>query len=269
MKTLNTVKSLVYIILFLAIVQCSKNDDGSSKAPEMEQGFFPKTISLEYNEGQTVQYELSYDSNNNISFIDEQRNSNGDVSRKQSEFHYSPEGQLMQVLTEDVLNGIGYDIFFTYGNNNIITGIVMEINAATHETSVFYNEDQFIYGINGDLANLPTSCRFDSESNLAEMYIGTTHIQLETSENSRGIFAGISLQPALSLWHGLFFFYTPYELYFFNQNDLKAVQIGDYYYQYQNKIRDGEGNLLSFDFKSTGLSGTNIKYTISYEKKLL
>ncbi|RDY59899.1 hypothetical protein [Flagellimonas nanhaiensis] len=266
-------KILKFLFLCAAltiIVQCSKNNDGgNSTVPEMERGFFPKTISLQHDTGETIEYELSYDLNNNISFIDQQRNSNGDVSHMQSEFHYSPEGQLMQVLTEDVLNGIGYDIFFTYGGNNIITGIDMEINATAHETTVFYNEDQLIYGVNGDLGNLPTSCRFDAENNLTEMYIGINHIQLETSENSRGIFADMALQPALSLWNGLFFFYTPYELYFFNQNDLEAVQIGDYNYQYQNKIRDGEGNLLSFDFRSTGLSGTNIKYAISYEKRSL
>lgn len=262
-----TKEKYLFIILIIFIINsCSKNSDDHEEALTIEQGYFPKTISLVYDENNKADFEFFYTSKNQISKIETTRKSDDELFHLQTDFIYNEKGLIREIQTTNIDNATAYNLKFTY-NDTIISDINWIIDEEEYPITFLSNPEQNIYGVDGELGTLPASWQFDGDNNVTEMYISTTHIVIETSNNDRGIFADVKLQPAIQIWNGLLNSLAPFELYFFNKTDIKNITTGLNTLSYSNKVRDSNGNLITFNIKS-GLS-LNIKNTVQYEARKL
>ena len=255
-------KSTIYILLFtLLSASCSKNDNDIE-----EQGNFPSTISLDYIDGQQVIYHLSYNDENQIDQIRIERRSDDDVTRTESNFIYGINGELTEVLS--TFDDTDLRVAFTYGTNTIITNVDYIIDGTENEMEIFYlGEETNAYSIDGALGNLPTAWDFDAENTLQELVVTSTNIVPTYSDFDKGIFNDVNIQPATHIWHGLVFYLAPWELLLFSSKDIESLRIADDTYLYKNKLWDGEGNLVAFQFGSQIALGFTIDYTITYENR--
>lgn len=272
MKTKELYLKVIVLTTFLW-VSCSKKGGevpqeilGDETAIEVTQeGYLPKVIALVYNSGDTVEHTFSYNEANQITEIEMFRISASNESHLFTEFKYDEKGLLTAALTENILYGSGFEIFFSYTEDGVMSDTKLVSNATQYETDFTYNGDSNIYGIEGDLGNFPMGWRFDAEGNLVDMLINSTFINLSFLENGKGIFHEVELQPALNIWHGLLFYLASWELYFFNKKDMDHFDTNNFSFSYGNKIRDEDGNLIAFKMTSDTPTPVIINYTVSYD----
>ncbi|WP_418497867.1 hypothetical protein [Flagellimonas sp.] len=250
----------------LLLLSCSKDSDGESN----QKAYFPKTISLAYGSGETVLYQLSYNSKNQLAQMTIERNSLDETTRLISNFDYNDTGKLVNISSEDVQSGSLYNFTFDHGVNGTVTNVGFMIDDVEYDLSTTYNEsDEIHYLIEGDLANLPTEWNLDPDGQLIKIAISENNYTLQFSEGDKGVFHYLKPQNALVIWHGLMFYLSPFELFFFSQHDIALIHTGDAGYLFQNKIWDGNGNLVSFQVKPNVLFGLTINYVVEYETKNL
>ena len=258
-------KSIIrYLVIILVVASCSKNDNDTT-----EQGYFPDTISLAYNDGQQVVYRIRYTNDNQIDQIGiERRFDDGVISRIESTFNYSAAGELTEVSS--TFDDSNLRIAFMYDNDTTITNLDFIVDGTEIGMDIFYlGKAVNAYSINGSLGNLPTAWDFDSENILQEFAVTSTSIVPTYSDFGKGVFNDVSIQPATHIWYGLLFYLAPWELYLFSTKDMERLRIADDTYLYKNKLRDGEDNLVAFQFGSQNLLGLTINYTITYENRSL
>lgn len=253
-------------IALVLLLSCSKDagDEPTKKA------YFPKTISLAYGSGETVLYQLSYNSKNQLVQIDLERNSLDETTQLISNFDYSETGMLVNVSSEDVQSGSRYNFTFDHDMDGIITDVDFSVDDVEYDLSTtYYGNNDNRYLIEGDLANLPTEWSFDPDGQLVKAAIAGNNYTLQFSEGDEGVFQYLKPQNALVIWHGLMFYLSPFDLFFFSQHDIALMQTGDASYLFQNKIWDGNGNLVSFQVKPNVPFGPIINYVVAYETKNL
>ncbi|MBQ4913853.1 hypothetical protein J8L85_05350 [Maribacter sp. MMG018] len=258
----------IIIILLAAIlpVACSKDKD--SPAPEVTSKTLtpmPNIISLVYSYGRTVVYTMDYNDSLQLTTIDMLYKTDDGDNILKMEIRYNETGLITTINIGNESNDSNFATTFDYDPNNDISDIEFMINGDVQPTTYHFDPDNRIYGLDGDLANFPMGWRFDPDSNLTEMVISNNYFQLTSSGNEKGVFHNLDPQPALAIWHGLLFYLAPYELYFFHQKDLDRFEAIDFYYDYGEKVRDGDGNLIAFKMISDDPLVGTISYTVSYE----
>ena len=248
------------------LFSCSKDSGGEPT----KKAYFPKTISLAYGSGETVLYQLSYNSKNQLVQMNIERNSLDETTQLISYFNYTETGLLTSVMSENGQGSSQYNFTFGYDSEGTITDIGLSVDNSDYNLSATYSgpEDNR-YLVEGDLANLPTEWSFDPDGQLIKIAIAENNYTLQFSEGDEGVFHYLKPQNALVIWHGLMFYLSPFELFFFSQHDIALIQTEDASYLFQNKIWDGNGNLVSFQVKPNIPLGPIINYVVEYETKNL
>lgn len=256
------------LLLALLIVGCNNDDGENLELTKTELGYFPSTITLAYNDGQEVIYQLSYTKGNQIDQIHITRRSDDDIIYAESSFSYGTNGELTEVLS--TFGVTEYSVAFTYDNDTLITKVDFIVDGIENAMDIFYiGEETNGYLINGALGNLPTAWDFDSENILQEFVVTSTNIVPTYSDFDKGVFKDVNIQPATHIWYGLVFYLSPWELYLFSQKDIKSLRIANDIYLYKNKLWNGEGNLVAFQYSPQIPFGFKIDYTITYETRTL
>lgn len=259
--------SILYAMALLtfALLGCSKVSEPPLLLPEKaDKKSVPKLISLVHGEDTTF-YSLTYNEVSQPIGIDILRKSNGDERSLTTEIMYSAIGLITEVLTVNGDEGDTYKTTFTYDENQEIIDIQFFINDMKWITEFYYDAENRIYGLQGDLATFPMGWRFDQEGNPLAMSISSNFFQLTFSENETGVFHNVNTQPALVIWYGMTFVFTNYELYYFHQKDLDVFEANTFLYRYENKIRDDDGNLIAFNMVPDDPMALSIYYTVQYE----
>ena len=255
---------LIIMLATIVSVACSKEKD--SPAPEVTGTTpLPEVISLVYSYGRTVMYTMDYNEDQQLMGIDIAWQYGSEHGQWTVSMEYNEKRSVVNIYLEDVDSGYNYDTSFDYDANGEMSDIVYTADGDVRTTNFIYDPNNRIYGIDGDLGNFPMGWKFDQDNNLTEMVISDNYFQLTSSGNEKGVFHNLDPQPALTIWYGLLFYLSPYELYFFHQKDLDRFEAIDFYYDYGEKVRDGDGNLIAFKMiPDDPLAGT-ISYTISYK----
>ena len=257
---------LSFILTLLCIMlSCSSNSDDNDN----EQIALPKSILLSYNNGQQVSYAFDYNSKNQIEDLVVERGFDDDITTLESHFNYNEEGELIGVVS-NASNEV-YTVNFSYGDNSVITNVDFLIDGVeTHDIDMFYHGViPNSYAANSEWASFPMAWDFDEQNRLTEYLITTINYVPGYSNFDKGIFHDVNLQPANHIWQGLVFYLVPWELYFFSEYDIENLTIEDDTYFYKDKLWDGDGNLIAFQFTPQVPFGFTIHYTITYEKKTL
>lgn len=255
---------LLIMLGIVFLISCSKNSVDQVQEV-VEQQYLPKLISLEYGYGDTVIYELEYNSSGHIQKIRMTRNTAGDQSNFLTDFEYDEMFNPVIATTKDLSNGVSYEVSFTYDQLGIITDLIFVADGTENETSISYLPLENRYTVDGNLANYPMIWNFNNEGQLLQMGINESVLTLELSDHSKGLFNEVMVQPAIHIWYGLLFYLTSPELYFFSQQDITSVTTNEFPYLYENKVKDGGGNLISFTASYAGV--LTINYVINYENR--
>ncbi|WP_273274831.1 hypothetical protein [Maribacter polysiphoniae] len=258
---------LITVLAAIFLVACSKDED--SPAPEVPIKTLtpmPKIVSLVYSTGRTIRYTMDYNDSLQLTTIDMSYKTDDGENTLKTEIRYNETGSITTINVVDVKNSLNYVTTFDYDPNNDISDITFMINGDVQPTMYEFDPDNHIYKLDGDLGNFPMGWGFDQDNQLTEMVINDNYFKLTASGNEKGVFHNLDPQPALTIWYGLLFYLSPYELYFFHQKDLDRFEAIDFYYDYGEKVRDGDGNLIAFKMiPDDPLAGT-ISYTISYKE---
>lgn len=255
-----------YIAVLTAVLlaACSKDKDSppletNSKTP------LPKVISLVYSYGRTVVYTMDYNDSLQLTTIDISYKTDDGENTLETEIRYNETGSITTINVVDVSNDSNFATTFDYDPNDDISDIEFMINGDVQPTMYHFDPDNRIYGLDGDLGNFPMAWRFDPDNQLTEMVISNNYFKLTSSGNEKGVFQNLAPQPALTIWYGLLFYLSPYELYFLRQRDLDRFESDAFYYDYGEKVWDEDGNLIAFKMiPDDPLAGT-ISYTVSYK----
>lgn len=259
---------LMWSVLVL-LLSCSK-DSGHDGANDPKMAYFPKNLSLSYSSGQTVHYQFSYNSKNELARMEIERNSLDETTQLSSNFNYTEAGLLSNVLSENGQGSAQYNTSFEYNAEGTITGVGFTTDGTDHNLSISYSGPETNrYLVEGDLANLPTEWSFDSDGQLVKVALAGNNYALQFSEIDEGVFQYLKPQNALVIWHGLMFYLSPFELFFFSRHDIAQIQTEDPNFIFQNKVWDGNGNLVSFQVRPNVPFGDIINYNVEYETKNL
>ena len=161
---------------------------------------------------------------------------------------------------------------FSFDGNDVISDIDYVSGNEEINFEVSYDENLNNYSVNFVEFDLPLSFDFDTQNRLSVLGVQENSLIPNYSNFDKGIFHDVSLQPALHVWNGIFFFLAPWELYFLSARDIQDFNRENptdptLMARYQNKLRDGMGNLIAFRL-SIGNFGTQfIDYTITYENR--
>ncbi|NJB71572.1 hypothetical protein GGR42_002034 [Saonia flava] len=262
---MNTIiRIFTFCTIALTLASCSK-DRNDNETTESEERYFPKLISLQYSSGDKISYDLKYNATGHIQQIEIIRTTDDNITHFMTNIEYNEKVFVTAALTEDISNGVGYEVSYAYDQSNTITDIQFNANGSDISTSINYNPLNYRYTVDGDLANFPMIWNFDSTGQLLQMGISESVLTLELLGTNKGVFHDVTVQPAIHIWYGLLFYLASPELYFFSQNDILSVDTNEFPYIYDNKVRDGDGNLISFKASYAGV--LTIDYTITYEKR--
>ncbi|WP_157491680.1 hypothetical protein [Maribacter thermophilus] len=259
-------KHIITILLAAILLAACSKDKDSPEPMVADTTPLPEVISLVYSDGRTVVYTMDYNDSLQLTTMDMSYKTDDGENILETEIRYNETGLITTIDVADVSNDLNFATTFDYDPNNDISDIVFMINGDVQPTMYEFDPDNHIYKLDGDLGNFPMGWGFDPNNNLTEMVISDNYFQLTSSGNEKGVFHNLDPQPALTIWHGLLFYLAPYELYFFHQKDLDRFEAIDFYYDYREKVRDGDGNLIAFKMiPDDPLAGT-ISYTISYKE---
>ncbi|MBD0777597.1 hypothetical protein HPE56_07315 [Maribacter sp. ANRC-HE7] len=257
---------LITVLAAIFLVACSKDED--SPAPEVAVKTLtpmPTIVSLVYSTGRTIRYTMDYNDSLQLTTIDMSYKTDDGENTLETEIRYNETGSITTINVVDVKNSLNYVTTFDYDPNNDISDIAFMINGDVQPTMYEFDPDNHIYKLDGDLGNFPMGWGFDQDNQLTEMVINDNYFKLTASGNEKGVFHNLDPQPALTIWYGLLFYLSHYELYFFHQKDLVRFESVTFFYDYKEKVRDGDGNLIAFKMvPNDPLAGT-ISYTVSYK----
>lgn len=257
---------LIMVLFALMLGSCSK--DKEKPIPQMTKKIvLPSVISLVYSSERTIIYNMAYNKVHQLIAIDIFQKTLDDEVQLGTKILYDEKGSITSIHLENINNGFESTTTFDYDTGGDIVDIVFSIGGDEQSTTFFYDPDNRIYGVDGDLGNFPMGWRFDQEGNLSEMSLSSNFFQLTYSGNEKGLFYQLEPQPALAIWYGLLFYLTSYELYYFHQKDLNRFETNNFLYRYENKVRDEDGNLIAFKMVPDNPMATTINYTISYDRQ--
>ncbi|MEO9893629.1 hypothetical protein [Aurantibacter sp.] len=258
-------KIITMLLATILLVACNKGKDNLTPVVTSKT-FVPKVITLVYSYGRTAVYTMDYNDLLQLKTIDILYKTDDGENKLQTKIGYDETGLMTTINIEDANNELNYATTFYYDLNNDISDLEFVIEGVIQETNFQYDPNNRIYAVDGELGNFPMGWRFDEDNNLTEMSVTSNLFMLTSSESEKGVFQHLDLQPALTIWYGLLFYLSPYELYFFNQKDLDRFKATEFYYDYEEKVRDENGNLIAFKMvPDNPLAGT-ISYTISYKE---
>lgn len=260
------ISSLFLGTALVLLLSCSK-DSGNEP---VQKAYYPKVLSLSYGSGEMTHYQFSYNSKNELTQMNIERNSLDETTQIISYFEYTEAGLLSSVLSENGQGSAQYNITFGYNSEGAITDIGFMTEGSDSDLSISHSGPETNrYLVEGDLANLPTEWSFDPDGQLVKAAIAGNNYTLQFSESDEGVFQYLKPQKALVIWHGLMFYLSPFELFFFSHHDISRIQTEDSSYLFQNKIWDGNGNLVSFKVMPNVPFGQIINYNVEYETKNL
>jgi YD repeat-containing protein len=167
------------LLSLLALVSCSKD---TNEATVPEEGLaLPSTIVIE-GTGYLVQYDFTYNIQNQIIQIGQQRTIASDTKHFVSQFGYDQQGRLVQVETR--LQGAEtYDTMaFGYNSTNTITHIGWTIGGEEPDMdiAIHYFEMANSYLVTGNWGTLPTALDFDEANELAELVINQNNVLFQS-----------------------------------------------------------------------------------------
>jgi len=232
----------------------------------------PTVLELSYNSGQEITYQLGYNQENQMVSLSIERRSDGDTTHVKANFNYASDGKLSEVTGTSGTDPFQMD--FSYRTNNTIQSIDYSVGGEEIDLDLLYEETQNSYLIVFNASDLPLSFNFDEQNRLTVLGVQENSIIPSYSNLDKGIFHDVRLQPALHIWNGLFFFLAPWELYFFSERDIESFGTENpsnptVPSRYQNKLRDGTGNLIAFQLRIGTFSSLIIDYTVTYEHRTL
>lgn len=261
-------KKLILLLVLPLSLACTK-DSGNDNEGNLTTISLPTTLELSYNEGeQDVLYKLSYNQENQIDQISLERDSDGDLTQLVANFIYDQNGMLIEVT--GVSGEEQFQMVFSYNQNTIINQIDFNFGGEEINLDILYDEIQNSYLIVFIDTDLPLSFAFDEQNRLSLQEIQENSFIPSYSDFDRGVFYDVNLQPALHIWNGLFFFLSPWELYFLSERDITGFEVENssnptLFSNYLNKLRDGNGNLIAFQLRIGNFGSTQIDYSITYE----
>ncbi|MDO6518470.1 hypothetical protein [Zobellia uliginosa] len=264
MKIKNILQTALIILLFAG---CSQ-DDGNPPPEIANQTPLPKVIAVVYSHERSGTYTMSYSDQQQLTAIDIVLNQDSNDIHWTAAVEYDAKGSVTRVLLENVDtmdNAYTYDTVFDYGENGDMEDIIFTIGGDVQETAFSHDADNRIYGLDGESSVFPMGWRFDEHDNLTEMSLSTNYLKLTSSTNEKGVFHHLAPKPALTIWYGLLFYLSSYELYYFHQNDLELLEADNFSYSYENQVRNQDGNLIAFKMIPDNPLGDSISYTVSYE----
>lgn len=255
---------LIMVLATMILVACSK--DTENPIPEIAIGPpLPKVISLVYSSGETVAYTLAYNKDQQLMGIDILRKSSDKETHLVAEMIYNEAALVAGACVEDLDGEFEANTTFAYAENGDIVDVALFLSDTQWITSLYHDPDNRIYGINGDLGNFPMGWQFDEGYNLVDMSLTSNLLRLSYSDSEKGVFHQLDPQPALAIWHGLLFYLSSYELYFFHQQDLELLETNNFSLSYEDKVRNQDGELIAFKMVSDVPGELTIDYTIQYE----
>ncbi|OWW26883.1 hypothetical protein B4Q04_04170 [Zobellia sp. OII3] len=266
MKQLHTNKSLLVYVLIFWIVGCSKENDKSKieeAGVEKETGL-PHQITIDYNDDQTVTYTIAYNGAKQILTLEMYRDSGGDRYHTFSEFQYDANGNLMAVFFEDVPNGTGYEMFFTYTGADTLSDVAVFYGGSQQDTEFLHDVPNHRYRLNYDMG-LSITLGFDSDMNIGEVGVGETQLELVTSNSEKGLFHEADISTTMLLWYANTYYLNPSELYFLNKKNIISYGYGEYGFTYENEVRNENGQLVGFSVVSDSEGVPPVDYSIDYD----
>lgn len=264
-------KKALLLPIVLWLLACSKDnatDEGANAATLS----LPSSLVLTLSSEEEVNYQLSYNQQNQIQTLSIIRSSDGDLNQFQANFSYAANGILSEV--SGTSDEEPFQMTFSFDENDVISD--MEYVSGNEEINfdISYDEIQNNYLVNFVEFDLPLSFDFDTQNRLSVLGVQDNDLIPNYSDFEKGIFHDVNLQPALHIWNGVFFFLAPWELYFLSERDIQSFNRENpanptVQSRYQNKLRDGMGNLLAFQLSIGNFGTATINYTISYENRTL
>ena len=264
-------KKLLLFPIILWVLACSK-DSTTEKGSNPAAVSLPTSLVLAFSSGEEVNYQLSYNQENRIQVLSIIRSSDGDINQFQASFNYAANGILAEV--SGTSGEESFQMTFSFDENDVISDIDYVSGNEEINFDISYDETQNNYLVNFVEFDLPLSFDFDTQNRLSILGIQDNDLTLNYSDFEKGIFHDVNLQPAVHVWNGIFFFLAPWELYFFSERDIQGFNRENpdepsVQSRYQNKLRDGMGNLIAFRLSIGNFGAQFIDYTISYENKPL
>lgn len=255
------------LLSVLALVSCSK-DTNETTVPE-EGLALPSTIVIE-GTGYLVQYDFTYNIQNQIIQIGQQRTIASDTKHFVSQFGYDQQGRLVQVETR--LQGAeNYDTMaFGYNSTNTITHISWTIGGEEPDMdiAIHYFEMANSYLVTGNWGTLPTTLDFDEANELAELVINENNVIPKFVPGAQGPFYHLPVQPAYNIWNGLRNYLTFYELLFFGKWEMEQLTIETNTLFVSDQVKDADYNLVSFNLRPNISFSSPIHFTITYENRI-
>ena len=264
-------KKIVLFPIILWLLACSKDsnvDEGSNLATVS----LPTSLVLAYSSGEEVDYEISYNQENQIQELSIVRSSDGDLNQFQANFSYASNGLLTEV--SGTSGEAPFQMTFSFDENEVISSVAYVSDNEEVNFDISYDETQNNYLVDFVDFDLPLSFDFDTQNRLVDLGVQDNALIPNYSDFEKGVFHDVNLQPAVHIWNGIFFFLAPWELYFLSERDIQSFNRENpaeptVQSRYQNKLRDGMGNLIAFQLSIGSFGTLIIDYTISYENKTL
>ncbi|MAU71051.1 MAG: hypothetical protein CML04_03060 [Pseudozobellia sp.] len=261
MKNISFVLKAALLVL---LIGCSNDDNQGQieQQPEEEVLNLPKQIQINFSEVHNASYQFAYNENKQITSIDLQRNSDGDLYHIFSEFLYSTDGNLTAVSTDDVLNGVGRNVFFTYLSNGDLADVAMVSNGSKKDSELSYDVPNRTYYLDYQTGPL-TEILFDSDGNLEEIDFNGTRWQLAHDNFEKGLFHEAKIPSPMLLWFGMNYYYNPSEIYFLSMKNIGSFSSAGANFLIDEVQRSESGHLEKFTISSDDAS-YSADYAITY-----
>lgn len=254
-----------YIFILIALFwSCNKSDEQGS--PSQSETFFPTSITVAATANSEVTYRISYNQNMFIEGIETIRTTDGDTNTISSTFMYNSNHLLSEVQSTNIADGSAYKFLFSYNDLDAIESLSMIIDTEQQNIGIKYlGPATNSYELEGDEFLFPTAWDFDENNVLQQLTLGESIFNIVHDGVKKGPFYDIEPQPALVIWHTLFFYLAHYELLYFSPFTLNKITTPDDTLNALDKVWDEDKNLVSFKLKFNA-SFSTILYTISYEQ---
>ncbi|SHI52212.1 hypothetical protein [Pseudozobellia thermophila] len=254
------------VLLAGGFLGCSKDEkpiDGEQRPEESETGL-PREIDIDYNDGHSVAYTLTYNGSKQISSIEMRRNTNGNLSQGMTRFKYDEDENLISSVFEDQENGFTHEMLFDYSADNELLDVAVFFDGIEQDSELTYDETNNRYQIDFD-SGFTVGIGLDSDGNIRESIVDETYIKMDGDNSEKGLFHEANVSTAMRLWYVMLYYLNLNELYLLSKKHMVSIGWETYKMLFENEVRDINGYLLEFSVRYNTDDAPPIDYTIRYD----